>query len=242
MRVVIVEDEIAAQRQLESLLHLSGVDVEVLAIIDSVQETVDFFRSSKAKAVDLVFMDIHLADGDAFSIFKHVEIALPIIFTTAYDEYAIKAFEVQCVDYVLKPIQTKDIERIIEKIGFIEQYGREQRSRGGSESLLVLDSWRMVPLRVEDIAFCYKDGVKVLVYGLDGRRYSTNLTLEKLEQRFDRSHFTRANRQFIVARRAVEHIESYQGSRARLLLSIETPEQVVISRTKVAAFKRWMVG
>ncbi len=244
MKVVLIEDEIAALEQLEQLLTTDcEVDIEVVERIDSVEDSIEFFRSERCEGVDLVFMDIHLSDGYSFSIFDHVEVAAPVIFTTAYDEYALKAFEVNCIDYILKPIQVKDIERIFSKIRFIaERSGPLMDNRKSIETLLVVDSWRTVPLNISDIAYFYKENNKVRAYNHEGKRFLVNMTLEKLEEQLDPTLFNRANRQFIIARSSVKDIESYEGSRALLNLVLSTPESVIISRTKVTAFKRWLRG
>ncbi len=245
MRVVIIEDEIAALTQLRGLLESNpmGGEIEIVETMESIAESIEFFRSDRSHEVDLVFMDIHLSDGYAFSIFKHVEVALPIIFTTAYDEYALQSFQVNCIDYVLKPLSTKDIERIFAKIKMISQYSTalvvEEKKL---ERLLVIDRWRTVPLQVADVAYFYKEGNKVKAYDRSGKAFLTNMTLERLEEQLDGSLFIRANRQFIVARTAIQDLESYEGSRALLNLHQSTPEPVVISRTKVTAFKRWIIS
>ncbi|MFI3322647.1 MAG: LytTR family DNA-binding domain-containing protein [Rikenellaceae bacterium] len=244
MKVVIIEDEIAALEQLKALLMSNNtVDIEIVETIDSVEESIEFFGSERSNDVELVFMDIHLSDGYAFSIFKHVEVAVPIIFTTAYDEYALKSFEVNCIDYILKPISNRDIERIFSKLKVVAQYGNAMISDKRSvETILVLDSWRTVPLNISDVAFFYKESSKVKAFNHNGKSYLTNMTLEKIEEQLIGDDFVRANRQFIVARSAIKDLESYEGSRAVVNLHVPTPEMVVISRTKVTNFKRWLKG
>ncbi len=243
MRVVIIEDEAAAREQLRALLvSCESVDIEIVECIDSVEESIEFFGSERSQGVDLVFMDIHLSDGESFSIFKHVEVAIPIIFTTAYDEYALKSFEVNCIDYILKPISQGDIERIFSKIKTISKFVDDSVSARSMETILVMDSWRTVPLRIADVAYFYKDGSKVKVYNHEGKSFLTNLTLEKLEESLGEGDFIRANRQFIISREAIKDIESYEGSRALVNLHHPTPEPLVISRTKVSAFKGWLIN
>ncbi len=243
MRVVIIEDEIDALEQLERmLLNSAEVDIEIVERLDSVEDSINFFNSDRCRDIDLVFMDIHLSDGYSFSIFDYVEVSIPIIFTTAYDEYALKAFEVNCVDYILKPIVAKDIERIFNKIKFIVQYnGSLTPKKKLLERLLVLDCWRTVPIELSDIAYFYKDGNKVRVCNFEGSKFLVNMTLEKLDEQLDDTVFIRANRQFIVARSAIKDLESYEGSRAQLNLILKTPESIIISRTKVTAFKNWLI-
>lgn len=241
MRVVLIEDERAAMEQLE--MHLgsfSEFDIEIVERIDSVADSIEFFSSSRSEDVDLIFMDIHLSDGYAFSIFKHVELSVPIIFTTAYDEYALKAFEVNCIDYVLKPISLSDIDRIFAKIKFITQHSRAFSPKSYVDTLLVVDGWRTTPLKMEDVAFFYRGESKVRAYDYTGKSSQVNLTLEKLEEQLDSDEFVRANRQFILARRSISDLESWEGNRAVVNLTIATPERIIISRTKVTQFKRWL--
>ncbi len=182
MKVIIIEDEIAAMEQLEELLTgYKEVDIDIVERFDSVEDSISFFRSERASEIDLVFMDIHLSDGYSFAIFNHTEVASPIIFTTAYDEYALKAFEVNCIDYILKPIQSKDIERIFNKIKTISQHTSALMMQKKSlDTLLLVDSWYTVPVKIEDIAYFYKDGNKVSAYNFEGKRYLCSLSLEKL--------------------------------------------------------------
>lgn len=241
MKVVLIEDEVAAREQLRMLLiDSSELDVEIVETIDSVEDSIEFFSSPRSADVDLVFMDIHLSDGYAFSIFKHIEVNIPIIFTTAYDEYALKSFEVNCLDYVLKPISRADIDRIFTKVGVIAQYSRALSVDKRLETILVMDGWRTVPLSIDDVALIYKLDSKVRAYNVDGKSFLVNMTLENLEEQLDGVAFTRANRQAIVSRAAVSSIESWDGSRAVVNLKITPPERIIISRTKVTQFKRWL--
>ncbi len=244
MRVVIIEDEIAALEQLKMLLERdSEFDIEVVETIDSVEDSIEFFKSPRSSDVDLVFMDIHLSDGYAFSIFKHIEIDIPIIFTTAYDEYALKSFEVNCLDYILKPLSKDDIDRIFSKVRTIAQYSQAfMPARRSIETILVMDGWRTTPLKIDSIAYFYKAESKVKACDLNGHNYLVNQTLESLEEQLSAEQFTRANRQFIVSRSAIKSLEAYDGSRAALNLLVPTPERLIISRTKVTQFKRWLAG
>lgn len=241
MRVVIVEDESAALEQLKMVLRESQEqNIEIVAELDSVEESIEFFRSDLAESVDLIFMDIHLSDGYAFSIFKHVTILTPIIFTTAYDEYALQAFKVNCLGYTLKPISAADIETLFAKIKVIAHHSRVIEQSRYVDTLLVGDSWRTRPLAITEIACFYSSESKVRVFDLNGRSYSLNRTLERLEEQLDGDLFMRANRQFILSRAAVLNIESWDGNRALVNLTIASPERVIVSRTKVTLFKRWL--
>lgn len=248
-RVIIVEDETAAQLNLRSMLHSIVPDCEVVEVLESVEESVEYF--SKGVDADVVFMDIHLADGDSFRIFQSVDIDIPIIFTTAYDEYALEAFKVNSVDYLLKPFKEEDLRRALDKLQRLTQGERsEQRNRrnemvqaaqgDGVQTLLVRYKDKIIPVKMEEVAFFYTSDDQVTVTTLDCRRYPVDKTLEALSQQLSGDEFYRANRQFIISRRAVKDIAVWFGSRLALNLNVETPERIIISKARVSDFKQWL--
>lgn len=247
-RVIIVEDETAAQLNLRSMLSSVIPDVEVIEVLESVEESVDYF--SKGVDADVVFMDIHLADGDSFRIFQSVDIQIPIIFTTAYDEYALEAFKVNSVDYLLKPFKEEDLRRALDKLERLTQSEhREQRERrqemvqsvqSAVQTLLVRYKDKIIPIKMEEVAFFYTFDDQVTLTTLDCRRYPVDKTLEALSQQLSAEEFYRANRQFIVARSAVKDIAVWFGSRLALNLVVETPERIIISKARVSDFKQWL--
>ncbi len=248
-RVVIVEDETAAAVNLRSMLKTIVPDVEVLTVLESVEEAVEYF-SAEVEA-DVVFMDIHLADGDSFRIFKNVDIAIPIIFTTAYDEYALEAFKVNSIDYLLKPFKEEDLQRALDKLQRLtateRDEGRERVTKMVADAhndplqtLLVRYKDKIIPVAMEDVAFFYTYAERVTLTTLDGKTYPVDKTLETLTQQLDSEKFYRANRQFIISRRAVKDIAVWFGSRLALNLTIETPERIIISKARVPEFKRWL--
>lgn len=247
-RVIIVEDETAAQLNLRSMLSSVIPDVEVVEVLESVEESVDYF--SKGVDADVVFMDIHLADGDSFRIFQSVDIQIPIIFTTAYDEYALEAFKVNSVDYLLKPFKEEELRRALDKLERLTQSEhREQRERrqemvqsaqSAVQMLLVRYKDKIIPIKMEEVAFFYTSDDQVTLTTLDCRRYPVDKTLEALSQQLSAEEFYRANRQFIVARSAVKDIAVWFGSRLALNLVVETPERIIISKARVSDFKQWL--
>lgn len=248
-KVVIVEDETAAAVNLRSMLKAILPDVEVLAVLESVEEAVEYF--SNGADADVVFMDIHLADGDSFRIFKSVDITIPIIFTTAYNEYALEAFKVNSIDYLLKPFKEEDLQRALDKLQRLTTAERsEKRERvvkmvadtpaDSLQTLLVRYKDKIIPVAMEDVAFFYTYAERVTLTTLDGKTYPVDKTLETLSQQLDSVKFYRANRQFIVSRRAVKDIAVWFGSRLALNLTIETPERIIISKARVPEFKRWL--
>jgi DNA-binding LytR/AlgR family response regulator len=249
MKVLIIEDETAAARNLRAIIQKVLPSAEVLAILESIAETVEWLSANPSP--DLVFMDIHLADGESFRIFDKVEITCPIIFTTAYDEYAMKAFKVNSIDYLLKPIKEEEVRRAIDKLErlssgelAVRRAGIEEVVRNREELKIFLIPVRdkIVPLKVGDVAFLYTTDEKVRAFDGEGNSYPMDRSLDKLMKVLSEERFFRANRQFIVSREAVSDISVWFGSRLSINLKVKAPERIVISKDRVPEFKRWFVG
>ncbi len=249
MRVLIIEDETAAVINLRSMLKNIAPDAEIAAVLESVEESVEFFTSN-TEHIDLIFMDIHLADGDSFRIFDSVDIDAPIVFTTAYDQYALQAFKVNSIDYLLKPFKEEDLQRALDKLSRLSAADRTRHkarvddmiaSRGDRPRvMLVRFKDRIIPVSAEQIAYFYTFAEKVSVTTLSGDSYPVDKTLESLQGMLADDEFFRANRQFIVARRAVKDIAVWFGSRLALNLCVDTPERIIISKARVPEFKQWL--
>ena len=248
-RVIIVEDETAAVVNLRSMLAAVAGDVEVVAVLESVEEAVEFFADKPS--ADIVFMDIHLADGDSFRIFKSVDIEIPIIFTTAYDEYALEAFKVNSIDYLLKPYKEDDLRRALDKFQRLTATEHEQTKRSREhmvasvqgtalQTMLVRYKDKIVPITMDEVAFFYTYAERVTLTTLGGESYPVDKSLEALQQQLSESKFFRANRQFIISRSAVKDIAVWFGSRLALNLVVETPERIIISKARVPEFKLWL--
>ncbi len=245
IRALIVEDETAAAVNLRAILRETAPDVEIVATLESVTESVDYLRAHPQP--DLLFMDIHLADGDSFRIFDAVEIVAPVIFTTAYDRYALDAFKVSGIDYLLKPLNGADVRRAIDKCRRLtgserHDYGArvQAMASGREETFLVHVRDRIIPLHRDKIAYCYTSNEKVTACDFDGESYPLDRTLETLQSLLPQSDFFRANRQFIISRRAVRDIVVWFGSRLALSLQVPTPERIIISKARVPEFKAWL--
>ncbi len=245
IRALIVEDETAAAVNLRAILRETAPDVEIVATLESVTESVDYLRAHPQP--DLLFMDIHLADGDSFRIFDAVEIVAPVIFTTAYDRYALDAFKVSGIDYLLKPLNGADVRRAIDKFRRLtgserHDYGArvQAMASGREETFLVHVRDRIIPLHRDKIAYCYTFNEKVTACDFDGETYPLDRTLETLQSLLPQSDFFRANRQFIISRRAVRDIVVWFGSRLALSLQVPTPERIIISKARVPEFKAWL--
>ena len=208
MKALIIEDETAAALNLEAILKQVAPGVEVIGTLESVEESIGWLRANPQP--DLLFMDIHLADGDSFRIFDAVEVTAPVVFTTAYDQYALEAFRVNSIDYLLKPINNADVQRALGKLerlskGERRDYGFRVRTMAAArheQAFLVHVRDRIIPLRREQIAYCYTSNEKVTACTYEGVSYPLDKTLETLQAILPDADFCRANRQFIVARRA----------------------------------------
>ena len=248
MKIAIIEDETAAAQNLSAILRKVCPDIEVVATIDTVVDSIDFFREKPT--LDLVFMDIHLADGSSFRIFDKVEITIPIIFTTAYDQYAIEAFKVNSIDYLLKPINEESIRRAIEKWQRLTSAERTnytsrtaqvaQAQKVEQQTFLVHYRDKIIPLQSKDVAFFHTAEERVSAYCYNGNKYQLDMTLEAVQSKISSEEFFRANRQFIIARKAVSEISVWIGSRLAANLTVGTPERIIIPKARVHEFKEWM--
>lgn len=255
MRIIIVEDEQLTAQKLISLLKELIPDAEVAGVLQSVSESVEWFGNNPMP--DLVFMDIHLADNLSFSIFDSVEITCPIIFTTAYDEYALKAFEVNSIDYLLKPVSRTSLQRSLDKLKrFSADYTSQEHAewikkvadtilRGSisyKSSLLVSVRDKLIPIKVSSIAYIYLEDKNAVAVQYDGTKNRIGGLLDDLMKQLDPVMFYRANRQFIISKVAVTDITTWFGNRVVVNLSVSTPERIVVSRTNVQEFKKWLTG
>ncbi len=248
MKALIIEDESIAAQALESLVKETDPEVEILAVIQTIEDSVAWFEENAMP--DLVFMDIHLADGSSFAIFDKVDITCPIIFTTAYDEYALKAFEVNSIDYLLKPINKGDLERALNKYksfadhapksaldGLLEQMGGLKKKY--KTCFLIPERDKLIPLATSNIAYVFIDTKTVKAISLDGHTYYLNQTLDEIMAQLDPEVFFRANRQFIISRHAVKDLSVWFGNKLAVNLTVPVPEKIIVSKARVGEFKTW---
>lgn len=255
MKAIIIEDEPLAAHTLETLVRELEPGWEIAATLQSIEESVEWLNGHPAP--DVAFMDIHLADGSSFAIFDEAEVKCPIIFTTAYDEYALKAFTVNSVDYLLKPINKPDLERALAKLKTLHpapshneqqeiihklvEAMREKPAHYRS-SLLVSEKDKLVPVAVKEIAYIYIDAGMVKAQTFGGRHYILDGPMEEVAQTLDPEAFYRANRQYIVARAAVRDISVWFGGKLAVNLAVPTPERIFVSRANAKEFKQWITG
>ncbi|MFC6099997.1 LytR/AlgR family response regulator transcription factor [Olivibacter domesticus] len=252
MKILIIEDEINAAKELERILLNQDTTHEVLAILDSVEASIDFLE--RKNPPDLIFSDIQLADGMCFEIYREVPVKSPIIFCTAYDEYMLDALETNAVSYILKPITEEAVAKAIEKFKrlksafepaattrSIEKLG-QQLKYTYKKTLLVEQREKIIPLPVSDIAYLYLEHAVIKIATLKGQQYFITSTLDELERMLDPESFYRANRQFIINRLAIASIERFFSRKLISKLVVETPETIVISKANSSDFLRWLEG
>ena len=248
MKTIIIEDESVAAQALQALVQELNPEMEIVAILQTIEESVEWFEENTMP--DLVFMDIHLADGSSFAIFEKVSISCPIIFTTAYDEYALKAFEVNSIDYLLKPINKADLERALNKFknltfktdkasleGLLTQMGNLKKKY--KTCFLIPERDKLIPLATSNIAYIYIDTKTVKAITLDGHTYYLNQTLDDIMAQLDPEVFFRANRQFIISRNAVKDMSIWFGNKLAVNLLVSVPEKIIVSKARVGEFKSW---
>lgn len=247
MKVLIIEDELSARTSLKARLHALVPHLEVMGEADSISSAIKLFKS--VSTIDLVFLDIELSDGNSFEIFKEINTDLPIIFTTAYDAYAIQAFELNSLDYLLKPISNEKLTQALEKFqrlnGTAESTDYSQLTISSSEtyrsSFLLEKGSYFVPTQVSSIAYFYIENDIVHCTLNSGQVFMMNETLEQLQQSLDPMDFFRVNRQCIVQRSAIEKVHKHIGGKLKLSLIPDREIDVVVSKDKSPIFKKWMI-
>ena len=247
MKILIIEDETRAANQLQLMLKACGFDFELLDVIDSVEDSVLWFQ--KNSAPDLVFMDIQLADGLSFEIFQKTNVQAPIIFTTAFDQYAIQAFKVNSVDYLLKPIQKEDLEKAIDKFvkstkpamdaSLLQQLLSDLQVAPKREGLLVKEGNGFVQVKVSDLLYCYSEDS--ITFGVTlNKRFIIQETLDEFFSTLDPLTFFKINRGQVVAKAAIQKIDSYFNHRIKLSIANPRDQEFIVSRPKTGDFKNWM--
>lgn len=247
MRVLIVEDETSSYENLLSILKEEAFDIEVVGNTESVAETVRWLKTNEQP--DLIFMDVHLSDDSAFSIFNQMQVNVPIVFTTAYDQYALDAFRVNSIDYLLKPIKAKDVRRAIEKFHILSHIDVSAylsrmvslmpQSRWQSRLLIPLRDM-LVPVNVSDISYIYSTEKNTMICLNNGEQITCHKSLDSILSTLDPHQFFRANKQFAVNRNSVENITVWYDSRLLVVLNTDTPERLFVSKNRAAEFKHWM--
>jgi len=249
MKVLIVEDETAAYESIVSILYEIDPGIQIIGNTESVSQTVSWLKDNPAP--DLILMDIHLSDGSAFLIFEYIEVAIPIIFTTAYDEYAIEAFKVNSIDYLLKPIKTSELQRALIKfnkwsptdiVSYLSKMAELKVSKRYRDRFLIPVKDKLLPIEVKHISYFYTSDKTTFICLEDGTQFAYSGTLDQISSSLDPAGFYRANKQFIVARGNVKNITIWFDSRLLITMDTMVPEPIYISKNKAADFKSWIVN
>lgn len=235
MKTLIIEDEKAALRNLKAVMQEVNTDFEIVGEVDSIFDGVEWFRTHPMP--ELVFMDIHLADGSAFDICAQVDITCPIIFTTAYDEYALRAFKVNSVAYLLKPISRTDLQEAMHKLELLGGQVKEKNYK--THFLMPVKGDKLLPVSVEAIQYFYISNGLVKAVDSEEKEFVFSQSLDELAEQLNPHDFFRANRQFIVSRKAVSDISLWFNGRLAINLKVPVPEKIIISKAKASELKDW---
>lgn len=251
MKVLIVEDETPAANRLAKLLQQNCDGAEVVNKVDSVEAAVKYFNAQPAP--DLVFMDIQLADGLSFDIFEQVQVKTPVIFTTAFDQYTLRAFKVNSIDYLLKPIDEAELQQALEKyyslhqtkqpVDFSEkmiQLMQEMNLVKYKERLLIKRGQQLSYLKTEKTAYCYADGKLCFAVDFDGNKFLLENNLSQLEEQLQPDTFYRINRHLLVNIEAVKKVHTWLGGRLKVDIHPTTTAETIVSRERVNGFKEWL--
>jgi two-component system response regulator LytT len=250
MKILIVEDEDLAVKKLQKALAAVDATAEVIGITDSIKGSVEWLKDNPKP--DLILMDIELADGQSFEIFNITEVKSPVIFTTSYDEYALKAFKVNSVDYLLKPIQKEELEAAIHKFkqintatninidSIVKELQQKLQPKEYRKRFLVKHGQKLVSVEIDEIAYFYSDGRLNFFKTIDNKKFVVDYTMDELEEMLNPEKYFRISRSFYVSANSIDKIDEYFGNRLILGLKPAVDKEALISRDKVTDFKKWM--
>ncbi len=252
-KALIIEDEKLAAEHLQRLIKETGIKMEIGQVISSVDEALFWFASNPMP--DLIFLDVQLSDGLSFEIFNHVNITCPIIFTTAYEEYAIKAFKFNSIDYLLKPVSVNDLKYAMDQFisisnNFNESYNQTLRYKVDHVMKMLTSNYKsrfvvnvgmhIKSIDVEKINLFYSLERSTFILDNTGKSYDINYSLEQIEKLVDPGQFFRISRKYVVNISAISDIISYSASRLKLKIADLKDDDILVSRSKLAEFKKWL--
>ena len=252
MKVLIIEDEALASDKLKTAIASIDNDIQILDTLVSVDEAIQWLNNNPTP--DLIFSDIHLADGICFNIYAEVKTQCPIIFITAYEKYAIQAFEVNSIDYLLKPVNKERLEQAIDKFTTLKASDTNDKSElyASFKSLLAQSQkeyksrflcklgTKIKSIPTSSIRYFYSQDKMTFLVDRDGKRLPVNNTLDEIDQMIDPSHFFKLNRQFIAHFDAIDEIHPYFKGRVKLMLSPKTESEIIVSTERTPLFKAWL--
>lgn len=251
MEILIIEDELKTARALSMLIMAAEPHNHIVETIQSVQSAVNFLQKTKP---DLIFMDVQLADGLCFEIFNRVQVDMPVIFCTAFDDYMMEAFKANGIDYVLKPFSAETITAALSKVrnlkNFFQQAGNNSENlsqlieklqpRSFKKSFLVVSQQKYQTISTDTIAYFYIRNETTTIITMDGQQYQLNQALEEVQRQLDENDFFRLNRQYLIAFRAVKEVEHYFARKLCITLKVETDEKLLVGKDKTTLFLSWL--
>lgn len=251
MKVLIIEDEAPAFRRLQTVLLEINPQIEIIDVIATVEESIHWFDNQEHP--DLVFMDIQLSDGISFDIFEKSRVQAPVIFTTAFDEYMLKAFKVNSIDYLLKPIKKEELQQALSKLNNFKQvFSQDQNDFTAllnqiksaettyKTRFLIKMGETLISIETSDIAFFQTKNGVVYINTVHGKKYMTDFTLDEVMQQLDPHAFFRVNRQFIIHIRAIEKVHKYHKGKLLITPQLPVEDQMVVSSERATIFKQWL--
>jgi len=256
MRILIVEDEDLAVKKIRKTLSDVDANADVVGVTDSIFATVDWLQNNPSP--DLILMDIELSDGQSFEIFSRIPVKSAVVFTTSYDEYALKAFKVNSIDYLLKPIQKEDLEAALNKYkkmktmyagnghnelnmdALVKELQHKLQPKEFRKRFLVKHGQKLVSIEIDEIAYFFSDGRLNFFKTYDNRKFVVDYTMDELEDMLDSQRYFRISRSFYVSVNSIDQIHDYFGNRLLLHLKPPVDKESIVSREKVTDFKKWM--
>lgn len=256
MKILIVEDEELAAERLSQLVKEIEPGAEIYGPIDTVTATVSHLKTHSD--YDLILLDIQLADGKSFSIFEEFEVVTPVIFTTAYDEYALQAFELNSIDYLLKPVKREKLKSSLEKFRKLKEYYgagnpnaqlyellknlKIPKTTVYKDRFLISKGDAMVPVKVSEISCFYAEDKEVFLLTHENKRYIIPHSIEELSAKLDPKLFFRVNRQFIISADSIRKVHNYFNFKLKVEMNADPKLEIIVSRSKTTDFKAWMNG
>ncbi len=251
MKILIIEDEPQAAQRLTTLIRELITDPQILAVIDSVKRSVQWLEENPKP--DLIFMDIQLADGLSFHIFEKTQVKTPVIFTTAYDEYALKAFKVNSIDYILKPVDRDELAAALDKLKMLTGTEHDQQKvldnigqavqhllRKYKTRFVIKVGEHLKTIDMTNVRYFFSQEKTTFCVTDDNRNHILDYTLEQLEEMIDPHDFCRINRKYLVRATAIQDIINYTNSRLRLVLKGSADNDIIVARERVQEFKAWL--
>jgi DNA-binding LytR/AlgR family response regulator len=248
IRVLLIEDEQPAAKRLSKMITEIASDFEIIQVCDSIESAVSFLKI--AALPDLIFLDIQLGDGISFEIFKQIEVACPVIFTTAYDEYIFRAFELNSIDYLMKPIHKEELARSVDKFRKLNQAQKsdwqfissllQKENAAYKQRFLVSSGANLITVKTTEVAYFYSVERSTFLTSTQGKSYALDFSLDKLEEMLSPKEFFRVNRQFLVSLSAIKKINVLSKSRMKIILEPLSNDEVFVSNARAHEFRIWL--